>query len=137
MLRVLGVIITIVALPVAAFLYSRSGGTISGTILDCKTGQGVGGATIRARQIGWGFSPNLVWDKAYDATTNSQARGYFSLHVPIRKPAELLVTKDNYVNAMEWREPGSHESIRILFGNSDIFHKSPGYIIYTENCMVQ
>ena len=137
MLKVLTIITTIIVIPVVAFFYYRSGATIAGTIIDCQTGQNVGVAMIRTRQVGWGFNPNLIWDKFYDATTLSDVSGYFSVRVSIRKSAEIKVTKDNYLDAIEYRLPGSQENLRILAGDPNVLQKPPAYIVYTRDCVVQ
>lgn len=137
MIKFLIIVIVIIAVPVGMFMYYRSGVTMDGTIIDCQTGQPVGGAVIRARQVGWGFRPNLVWDKSYYATTASDANGYFSLRVAIRKPAEIKVTRGNYIDAIEYRETDKQVTLKVLSGTSATFQKPPGYIVYTENCAVQ
>jgi len=137
MIKFLIIIIVIIAVPVGAFMYYRSGETMDGTIIDCQTGQRVGGAAIRARQTGWGFNPSLVWDKTYDVTSTSDANGIFSLRVPLRTPAEIKITKDNYIDSIEWRVPASQLSLKILSGNSDSFRKYPADIVYARDCAVQ
>ena len=120
----------------SVIIYKNKGGTISGTIKDCSTGQNVSQASIRSRQIGWGFRPNLVWDKAYDLYTTSDQNGHFSIKVPLRKPTELWIVKENYIDASEWREINKEANIRILSGDPKSFQKPPGYIVYTTNCIV-
>ena len=82
-------------------------GSLAGRVVDCRTRQPVAGATIVAHESDWGWSSGgVVWDKAYDYSTVSDAQGRFTLryrhdnaaHLTIRKPGfrfTLLDTRSN------------------------------------------
>jgi hypothetical protein len=131
------VLVVVILVITALFLYSRVGATISGKILDCKTQQPVGGVSITAAQRGWGFAPYPVWDKDYIEDATSADDGSFSINLPIKDSAQLSLKREGYIDTIEYKDPGADQKIGILSGTRSQFNKPPGYVLYTTNCTVQ
>jgi hypothetical protein len=130
--------IVVIAIAAACAIdQERSSGTITGIIVDCDTAAPVSGASVTARQIGWQFQPRLMWDKTFEVTATSNEAGAFTVRVPLRKPASLIVTKPGYLDAVEARALDSHSQIRLRKGDARASGKPVGYIVYTKDCVVQ
>jgi len=79
---------------------------LRGRVIDYDSGAPVSGATVSARQSGWGVSDgSLVWDKSFDYRASSDNDGYFELRYAHGSAAHLWVEAQAYQRLVLWSEP--------------------------------
>jgi hypothetical protein len=90
---------------------------VSGQVVDCETNEKIMDAKVSLQQRGWGFDGGLVWDKTYVSETLTNGVGEFEATFRVGNNANILVSKDGYVNAQQFEEPAKNISVRMLRGN--------------------
>lgn len=105
--------VIVIGFVTATALAGCTGAPISGELVDYRSGEPVAGARVTLMQRGWGFDGGqLVWDRAYTASTQTGADGRFRLQLPAPllagRDGSLVVEASGYQRLTEVRaKPGA------------------------------
>lgn len=121
-LFILAVILVVVF--VAAYTSFLGQKVVAGTVYDCSTNQPIAGATVTARQQGWGWDSYLVWDKNYWVTNQSDASGQFTIRFTHGRSANLWVTKEGYLTALQYEYPSQAVRVGMVSGKGSDFSQN-------------
>ncbi len=81
---------------------------IEGKSVDCNTNNPIADVQISTNQSGWGFSNGqLVWDKDYITTAQSDASGLFKLSYKVGDSADIKARKEGYITAEQFESPAT------------------------------
>lgn len=103
MFRIVFVVIAIavVALGIVVYQQEFGGGNLSGVVYDCETNQEISGAHVNLLQMSI-----LTWEKRYQYAADTDASGFFSINYKVGYHVHATVSKDGYLPADEWGNPG-------------------------------
>ena len=114
--NILGVTAAIVmCASIAIVVNPRAEKDLSGTVVNCANGSAIAGATITARQRGWGISNGgLVWDKEEISTSTTNVEGKFTIAWNTGKAAQLAITKEAFFETLAYGTNREQLRIRML-----------------------
>lgn len=91
--------------PLPTLISFISSKQISGKVYDCITNMPIENVEVSISGMEWGFiNGQLVWDKFYSKTTNSNSEGNYFINYNIG--SSLVAKKEGYLQAYDYGSNG-------------------------------